>query len=82
MRSQSVGINCFQLQLTESMVFHNPILIEAYMAKNNSTRDFYKGAYWKSLTPDHMTVKETLVPYHLVVPNIPRDFLDMKERKI
>ena len=35
------------------------------MAKNNSTRDFYKGAYWKSLTPNTTAVENPLIPENL-----------------
>ena len=46
------------------MVRQCPILSESDMSKKY-IKGLCKGSYWKSLTPNHMSVYDPLVTYHL-----------------
>ena len=73
----------FKIRLTESMIHRCPISSKAETIKENNMYGFCKGAYWKSLTPNTMSLEEPIVPDHLVASTKPKIYLMWrKERNI
>ena len=64
------------------MIHWCPILSDADMEKNSNIAMLYTGAYYNSITSNHIAVEEHIVPDHLEEPTKHQDFHDTWEIKI
>ena len=64
------------------MVHWCQLLSNADMEKKSNMEILYKGAYYKSITSNHISVEEHIVTDNVAAPTKNQEFRDTEERKI